>query len=271
MAKRRSRKSSSRRGSSNAGWYLAIVLCIGVVIGVAVLANNLISKGKIDEATLCHLTADLNVTAVLLDLTDPLNPTQQSRLKNILSNEISDSSVDTMISIGVVSEAPSKWGAQFARCKPASGDDANALYENPKIIANRYIREFIAPMNATLERMLGGEVENQSPIMEALQSLVSETPEFSSTQGSRKIVIVSDMLQHSDNLSFYRKQGWNYFVQSNGDQRLAGNLANVSINIIRVPRSGPSMPSRDLSDGFWTRYFDRQGSRPPSVQSLGDL
>jgi hypothetical protein len=61
------------------------------VIGVAVLAKNLISKGKIDEATLCHLTADLNVTAVLLDLTDPLNPTQQFRLKNILGNEISGS------------------------------------------------------------------------------------------------------------------------------------------------------------------------------------
>jgi transposase len=43
-----------------------------------------------------------------------------------------------MVSIGVVSETPNKWGAQFEKCKPASGDDVNALYENPKIIANRY-------------------------------------------------------------------------------------------------------------------------------------
>lgn len=277
MARRRSkptRRTSSRRnrrGNNNTGWYIAIAVCLGLVVGVGVLANNLISKSTIDEATLCHTGGALNVTAVLLDLTDPLSVTQQARLKTIISNEIASSSIDTMIALGVVSENSSNWGARFAKCKPASGEDANALYENPTIIAERYAREFTDPISQTLNSMLTGDSENQSPIMEALQSLISETPDFTRAHGQRKIIIVSDMLQHSNNLSFYRGQGWEYFVKENGEQRLAGNLSNVTVEILRISRSGGSIPSKEITEGFWTRYFDKQGSRPPSVSSLGDL
>lgn len=276
MAKRRSKpaRRSPRRGGrrkSNLGWYVAIIVCVGLVVGVGVLASSLISKGKINEATLCHTGGALNVTAVLLDLTDPLSTTQQARLKTIMANEIAASSIDTMIALGVVSENSDNWGAKFAKCKPASGEDANGLYENPVIIAERYAREFTDPIRHTLDSMLSGEPESQSPIMEALQSLVSETPDFTKARGQRKIVIVSDMLQHSDNLSFYRGQGWDYFAQQDGEQRLAVNFSNVTVEILRIPRSGGNTPSAEITEGFWTRYFDRQGSRPPSVSFLGDL
>lgn len=279
MATRRSkpkRRSSNRRTkksreSSSIGWYLAIIICVAVVVGVAVVSQKLISKGEIDQATLCHSTGVHNVTAVLLDLTDPLSATQQARLKTILASEITASSTDTMMSLGVVSEDPGNWGARFAKCKPATGEDANSLYENPTIVAQRYKQEFTDPIQATLKSMLSGEAENQSPIMEALQSLISETPEFTDAKGVRKIIIVSDMLQHSDNLSFYRNQDWDYFTTQNGDQRLAGNLAGVSVEILRIPRSGNNVPSNTITEGFWSRYFDKQGGRPPLVSSLGDL
>ncbi len=279
MAKSRSgskRKFSNRRarrrgGNSNIGWYLAIIVCIVLAIGVGFISKNLISKSKIDQATLCHLGGALNVTAILLDLTDPLNTTQQARLKSIMADEIAASTTDTMISLGIVSEDPANWGARFAKCKPETGEDANSLYENPTIIGERYAHEFTNPIQVTLQSMLTGEAENKSPIMEALQSLISETPNFTKSRGQRKIIIVSDMLQHSDNLSFYRKQGWTYFTAQNGIQRLAGNLANVTVEILRIPRSGSNIPSNDITEGFWSRYFDKQRARPPSVSSLGDL
>lgn len=176
-----------------------------------------------------------------------------------------------MIALGVVSEDSGNWGARFAKCKPATGEDASGLYENPTIIAERYAREFTDPIQDTLQAMLTRAKENQSPIMESLQSLISETPDFNRARGLRKIIIVSDMLQHSDNLSFYRGQGWEYFSENNGAQRLAGNLSGVSVEILRIPRNGGKVPSAEITEGFWTRYFDKQGSRPPSVSSLGDL
>ena len=271
--RRRTPKRRRNRGgrTGNGFWYLAIAVCIALVVGAFTGSQFLISKNEIDKNTLCHASGALNVTVVLLDLTDPLSETQQSRLKAIIANEISSSSTDTMISIGVVSENPSGWGAKFTKCKPETGEDANALYENPTIIAERYAREFTGPLQTTLASMLKGEPENQSPIMEALQSLISETPGFLTSEGQRKIIVVSDMLQHSENLSFYRGQGWEYFIENNGIQRLARNLTDTAIQIIRIPRSGSNIPSTKTVDDFWSRYFDRQGSHAPTVQPLGDL
>jgi len=208
---------------------------------------------------------------ILLDLTDPLTGTQSARLDTIIQDEVHRSSTDTMISFGVVSEDPDNWGARFAKCKPATGEDANSLYENPRLIQERYDREFMKPMLGELANAVSGEAENRSPIMEGLQSLISETPDFTRAKGERKILIVSDMLQHSDILSFYRGQGWDYFSESGGAQRLAGNLNAVSVEILLIPRSGSNLPNRTEVDDFWSRYFDRQGSRVPIVRSLGDI
>lgn len=268
---RRGRGYGRKRGSGNIGWYVAIAACILAIAGVLIVSQTLLSRSKINETTLCHAGGPVNVTSILLDLTDPLSDTQQTRLKTIIENEIATSTMDTMIALGVVSEDPQRWGSFFAKCKPATGEQANALYENPALISDRYQREFLIPISDKIEATLVGEVENRSPIMEALQSLLAGTPDFTRARGRRKIIIVSDMLQHSDTLSFYRGQGWDYFLKRDGELRLAGNLSNVIVEILRIPRTGGNTPSRDMVEDFWTRYFDRQGSRPPSVSSLGDL
>lgn len=261
----------SRNGSNSLVWYVVIGACVILIAGAFALTYQLISKGQIDETTLCRLSGPINVTSILLDLTDPLSTTQQDRLRTAIEDEIATSSTDTMIALGVVSEFPDRWGAKYAKCKPATGEDANRLYENPELIADRYNREFHAPIMRLIEDTLDSEAENRSPIMEALQSLVADTPDFTTARGQKKIIIVSDMLQHSDGLSFYRGQDWDYFVSQNGENRLARSLSGVYVEILRIPRSGGNTPSLALVDEFWARYFDLQGSRAPTVRSLGDL
>lgn len=260
-----------RRGSNNTLWWGVVGASVFLIIGVLAVSQSLVSQKAIDEHTLCHSSGPTNATVILLDVTDPLNGTQQARLRTIINNEIAVSDIDTLISMGVVSEYPDRWGAMFSKCKPATGADANSLYENPTLIAERYNREFLRPVGEKIDTTLSSAKENQSPIMEALQALIAGSPDFSNVQGRRKIIVVSDMLQHSENLSFYRGQGWEYFVTQDGEKRFAESLANAEIEIVRIPRVGGNIPPDQLVEGFWTRYFDRQGSRPPSVSSLGDL
>ena len=261
----------SRRGSSNSVWYLVIGACVLLIAGALGATYILLSESGINEGTLCRSSGPVNVTSILLDLTDPLSRTQQDRLRTIMENEIAASTTDTMIALGVVSEFPDRWGAKYAKCKPATGEDANILYENRPQISERYNREFLTPIMLLIDETLTGAAENKSPIMEALQSLIAETPDFTIAPGRKKVVVVSDMLQNSDELSFYRGQGWDYFVAQNGEGRLARSLSNVNVEILRIPRSGGNTPSPALVDDFWTRYFDLQGSRAPRVSSLGDL
>ena len=260
-----------RRGSSNSVWYLVIGACVLLIAGALGATYILLSESGINERTLCRSSGPVNVTSILLDLTDPLSRTQQDRLRTIMENEIAASTTDTMIALGVVSEFPDRWGAKYAKCKPATGEDANILYENRPQISERYNREFLTPIMLLIDETLTGSAENKSPIMEALQSLIAETPDFTTAPGRKKVVVVSDMLQNSDELSFYRGQGWDYFVSRNGEGRLARSLSNVNVEILRIPRSGGNTPSPALVDDFWTRYFDLQGSRAPRVSSLGDL
>jgi len=252
-------------------WHFVIAICVLASGGIVYFALTLTERGRIDEITLCHPDGARNITMILLDLTDPLTPTQKTRLDAILRDEVRLSRTDTMISFGVVSETPDNWGARFAKCKPATGESANALYENPRLIQERYDREFMRPMFGELANAVSGDVEHRSPIMEGLQSLISETPDFTRAKGERKIVIVSDMLQHSDILSFYRGQSWDYFSESGGAQRLAGNLSAVTVEILRIPRSGANLPDLTVIEDFWRRYFNRQGSRTPTVRNLGDI
>ena len=269
---RKRRRAGTRHQSSSAGWYITIAICVLLLVVVFYSSHIMNSKNNnIDEATLCRTDGPDNVTAILLDLTEPLNNTQQARLKAYIAREIASSDTDTMISLGIVSDNPERWGSLFAKCKPATGKHANELYENPSQIRERYQREFLIPINTEIEVTLTQHVPSSSPIMESLQSLIADTPNFTVAPGQQKLIIVSDMLQNSDIISFYHGHDWKYFSDHDGEKRLAINLHDVSIEIMRIPRLGNDIPSNELVDDFWTRYFDRQGSRPPSVIALGDL
>lgn len=257
-------------GGGNHVWLMVIGVCLALIGSAIAFAISQQSGRSFDEATLCAGDGADHVTVVLLDLTDPLSATQASRLSTILDEQIEASSDDTMMSFGIVSDDEAEWGARFARCKPPTGAEANELYENPRLIAQRYREEFEDPLQETLSQMIRTSKADRSPIMEALQALIADTPDFTSTSGQRKIVIVSDMLQNSAALSAYRSEGWDHFETTGGSRRLARNLQGVDIQIIRIPRqTNPNL--NELSEDFWVRYFDRQGSKLPSVTVLGDL
>ena len=270
MARVRKRR-RGKSGNSDWKWIAAIIACVGISAGVGYFAFVQAGKSAIDVATLCHRTGPVKSVAVLLDLTDPLNTTQAARLRRQIDQMIDRAKTDTMVSIGVVSEDPANWGVRFSRCKPATGDDANILYENPGLIAATYESEFTQPLDQLLDRLMSGDVENRSPIMEALQALVAEAPSFPMPSGESQILIVSDMLQHSDVLSFYRGEGWSHFTEPNEVSRLAQNLSGVDVQLMIIPRTGGNIPGRADVEDFWSRYLDVQGANIPTLSQLGDL
>ncbi|WP_146180735.1 hypothetical protein [Thalassorhabdomicrobium marinisediminis] len=224
-----------------------------------------------DAVTLCPVEGPTGAMVVLLDLTDPLTRSQANQLQTWLGDEIASSPRGTLLSVGVVSEDPSDWGARFAKCKPQTAEDGNPLIQNPSILGETYNDEFLLPLHETLEKMMQSETQNTSPIMESLQALVSGTPNFTTTR-LRRLVIVSDMLQNSSVLSFYRSEGWEHFTETRAHERLAGNLDEVGVTLLRIPRTSANIGDPLKVDTFWARYFDSQGTSARfDVRNLGDL
>lgn len=262
-----------RRDGAGVIWWAALgAVLLVFAVGTIAIVGVLSSRPEIDPVTLCQKDGPDAVKAILLDLTDPLSSTQAERLRSLIAREVRAAPVNTMISVGVVSQDPDEWGASFVQCKPATGERASVLYQNPQIIAETFQREFMAPLDQVLDEMFSATEEDRSPIMESLQALLVETPHALDDHGSLSIVIASDMLQNSDVLSLYRGEGWDHLVDSGAVGRLAKNLDGARVTLILIPRPRASAAARSGIDPFWSRYFDRQGAAAPlHVESLGDL
>lgn len=275
MAARRPSRSSRhvrrRAGSSGLPWALALAALL-LLAGAAgwFVVDRLSSRATYDEATLCPLPGPPPAALlILLDLTDPLRPAQAARLLTLLGQEVEEAPTHAMIAVGTV--APGAAGPLFALCKPETGRDASSLYQNPRLIADRFRDSFQAPLDALLADSVRAEPQDSSPILESLQALLSRTP-FALDGEPLRLVLVSDLLQHSDLLSLYRGEGWDHFAASGGAERLSRNLGGAEVVLLRIPRPEAPARAREAADPFWARYLDAQGATPPfEVQTLGDL
>ena len=240
-------------------------------IGGVVLVQSF--KGEAVDDRLCPKNSGpVAGLAVLLDLTDALNPVQHKRLRGLLDKRIADAEQGTLIAVGAVRADASERDADFARCKPATGEKANELYQNPRLIEERYRKEFLEPFEAIVSAMLDSPAANRSPIMESLQALLVSAPGFVDASYPRRVIIVSDLIQNSEAFSFYRGDSWRRFVRSQDAERLAGRLRGVEVEICRIPRPGAKIDKAAVDD-FWVNYLDRAAASRilTSTCPLGDL
>ncbi|MBU2956805.1 hypothetical protein Q4511_16090 [Paracoccus sp. 1_MG-2023] len=210
-------------------------------------------------------------TVILLDLTDPLSPAQHTQLLAWLEKEIDDAPRGTQFTMGVVSEDSADWGATSPLCKPQDASSANSFTQNARLIDERYQERFLKPLQSNLSRMVKASGASRSPIMESLQALVTDTPGFVTSNVPRRLVMVTDLLQHSDALSFYSGGDWASFRRSAAYQRMGSTLGGAEVQIYQVPRSAEGVDDPAALEDFWLRYFEVQGAHAPHVKRLGDL
>ena len=272
MSRRRRRKPGSTRARWRSAGSVALIAITLVLIIGGLFSIKYLESPSIDERTLCpEETGPVAGLVILLDLTDPIGRTQHARLRGILDRAIADAAPDTLIAVGTVGSDADGSDSAFARCKPLEGSRANELYENPRLVEERYRKEFQYPLEKSLEEMLTAkDAAPQSPIMESLQAVLVAAPGFLDAKYHRRVIIVSDLLQHSTAFSFYRGGAWRTFERSADFHRLAGNLHGVDVEIHRLPRPNVNV-DRDDVDDFWINYFEQAGVRSVDTKVIGDL
>ena len=130
-------------------------------------------------------------------------------------------------------------------CRPARGDEAKILYENPRYVDSLF-RKFLDKLNTVFSELLNREPAPQSPIVETLYHLVEPESKLDS------LVLVSDMLQHSSIASHY--------PSGNGDIteycKKISNFSRVkSIHVFYIIReNSPQRP--DWRTPYWGACFE---------------
>lgn len=277
MRRGRRKRASTRpvRVSDRTPAILGAALTVIALAGFGVLVwFNLTLRGaaEVDPDSLCPKVGPTMVLAVLVDATDTLSSHQRVVIAGRLRERILGLPDGALVLLALVTPEPDAEPAiLFRRCKPRDGGDASEIHENPRLIQERFTTGFVRPLETALAALVNTSESSSSPIMESLQGVVVNAFPFGSRTGNSELLVISDLLQHSEAFSFYRSEDWGAFSRSQAFDRLSRNLANVDVVLYQLPRPGAVPLEAKAILEFWANYFDVQGARSVRREILGDL
>ena len=264
MSRRKSRR--QRKMQRQAMVNFAIVVAAVAAVAYFVLRAQ---PAPYDEVSLCLISDELPPhTAIILDKTDEYSQIQADLIAAVIRR--TGDKLDTGERLTLFElDADGKFDprGRFSLCNPGRGAQVNPLFSNPEIIEERYLERFEGPLDEVLIDLIEPKEAPSSPILEALARL-AQTENFSDEAPSRKIVIVSDMLQNSETFTSYG--GGGALPQSIPDAydtadailRTFGNgLRGTELEIRLIPRERFVDMQRGALKNYWDDVFDELGVR----------
>ncbi|MEM0985013.1 MAG: hypothetical protein AAGJ32_02090 [Pseudomonadota bacterium] len=245
-------------------WRSMIVLMLSSVFGLFAVAAfneppplNADNQCRVDRKDPAH-------TVLLIDQSDPFNTNDIDWVRALVDEEARTLDRYGRLTVMVPNAAqPGNPRVIFAKCTPGSPDDANPLISNPRMVEDTWRETFYQPLITEIERVLASKEQPSSPLTEAVFA-ISDRADFQAGQKGLRLVMVSDLMQHSDGFSFYRSGA---DTAAFGDSRLAASapsLQDVDVVTRIVPRENYDLPIAELK-AFWRSYFEDAGANYGSV------
>ncbi len=244
------------------------------VVGIAVLVaaagsvavwQQLGSRAPVLDGELCRRGEPLAAhTLILVDQTDPLTIEQRRRLRHVIDSEARRLAEHEKLSVLALSAAsPYEPEILFARCAPKNVRDVNELTGNPGFARAKWNRDFGAPLDSALDRLMRVPNAPVSPIVEAVKGLTWRH-DFGSDLKRRRLVVFSDMLQNTDGWSQYGRGGlgvdFDKFSASAFAAQKSPELRGATVRIAYLERPETlHLQGRSHKD-FWLRFFRAAGA-----------
>jgi hypothetical protein len=244
---------------------IAVLLLVGLIGAFAFVAGN---RVVLSSETGCPTSGPSAITAILFDRTDPINEKQALYLKNKLDGfRERTQKFEEVDTYSLENQGDDIVRPLLSVCDPGKGNDVSVLIGNPKLLRERWEKQFDVPLREILEGRLQGGGAKTSAIFEAIQSVSLQSFQKAKLlpDAPRKLILVSDLIEFTKTLDFY-KGDLNYqnFQQTNEARRLHTDLNEVSVEILFIPRVRPDRIGRLVS--FWTNWFVDQGTRKESFK-----
>ena len=236
------------KNSDRQGWIIiGFVTFVFALLGALAVYATVTDK-KIDPNTFCPSNGEYPVVRILIDKTDPWDTSGRGRLEKIL-REIKDNLiVNERISISVLDESGSETPTTvFDMCNPGRGDQANPLYNNPRRIHEKFETMFDRPLEEMLIDILKPGTAPRSPILEAIHN-------FPIARSNDRLVIISDLMQNSEKISFYRRSKGCF--EPIDIHVLDGQKSHYgSITVYFIDRGSMSLERKECVIAFWEQHL----------------
>lgn len=247
----------------------------GLLVGCVVVLVLAIGGAALDEfwqrqadEGLQRVRPSAGRTAIVLDVTDPLNVDQatqlQEHLRGLEAEKFQPGDVVTVWRLGSSPEGPLH-RQLLLHCPPRQ---ANPIYQNPIRVAARYDSLFARPLRQVVEKLPTGTPARWSPIMEALRA-VSEAPEFRGGVGPHRLILVSDLQQNTTRVTLCtRLPSFDSFRRSQLVSTLLPDLHGVVVEVLFIPRARHDLESELALQHFWRAYFQAAGVPVVQIERL---
>ncbi len=258
--RRRSGEFSGRQRVAVGGLVSLAAVALAVFVRFVMLAPE---PPERDPDTGCPETGPAALTAILVDATDRIGTISRTDVLARLDEYIAASLEDEM----VVGYEAKPVGAEMDEplltvCHPGDPDQASEWTENPRLIRRRLEERYEKPLNDLFVDLLNREEAPTSPLMESVQSVaVSLLGRREYEEIRKRLVLVSDLMQHSENLSFFRQPvDYEEFAAGVGANALSTDLGGTAVEILFVQRAAHRrLPDTRRLIGFWERWVEDQG------------
>ena len=248
-------------------WIWIAVTVVVVVAVVAVVVRSQLSAAPDIDAELCpderYLAGRI---AIVLDPSDSLHYTQQADARDRILHFAESAPEYTEIRLYVLSENErQRSSVRFRVCAPADPDQVGRFRGNPEMARRQYDEDFRDPLDRHLEELLAGPGALASPILKTIQDVAVDAFPPTDSPLPRQLVLVSDMVQHSSDMSFF--EGPIDFVALGNHPdypTMRVDLEGVDVTVFFLRRRGLAgrIQARPIQE-FWDEYFLDQGARQP--------
>ncbi|OWJ64022.1 hypothetical protein [Inquilinus limosus] len=259
----RRRGSASESGGLWKAGLIAAAACLLFAGGAWLYIEAAKANPKIDPVTLCPSGGPAGVAAVLIDTTDTLSPVQRLDVLNKLRGlreELPRGWLVAIYPVRPVPEQPPR--ASLSLCNPGRGEGLSQLTSNPALVEKRWREAFDTPLQDLLGSLVAAGQGDASPIMETVQSVaVAEFGDPDKKPLPKRLVLVSDMLQHSRSFSQYNgTKTFGDFTKTDAYRALKSDLRGVDVEILYVSRANQERRQTADHIAFWTDFFTDDGA-----------
>ena len=246
---------------------------VALVIFAAAIAGAvyyLQTRGSgLDRNTLCPGTGPTGHIVLLVDKTDPLNFNQKQAFIRLFE-ELIDRRVEPgqLVSVFVLGEDYREGAKPLVEmCNPGTGAGKSELTANIQKLNAQFRDRFREPLLKQADALVATAPAKTSPLLEMLQLVSINGFRKHAVNGPRKLIIVSDLLHNTPQLSMYRAiPEYPSYSASEYGRKMRTELERVDVEVHEILHS-PKVQTRRLLD-FWEALFQDAGARMVLVRPM---
>lgn len=245
---------------------LVLIAAAMLVLGGLAGASFLLRAPPTDTETLCRTDAPLGAhTIILVDATDRLEARHRRKLRAVLAQERARlSQFDRLTIMRINVRRPQEPAILFSKCLPRPPEQTNPLFENARIVQQQWDEAFAGALDRALRSAGSSGPAQASPIVAALRAVAAD-PEFGAEIPRRRVVLVSDLLEHDP-------QGFSLYgaTATYADWRTAApsgppDLARVDLRVVPIDRPDHAERQTYAVESFWPAFFDAADAQSVSI------